>query len=33
MDGSGVVANVVGGGFALVLVVYLFYTLIRPEKF
>jgi K+-transporting ATPase KdpF subunit len=33
MGGSGVVANVVGGLLALALVVYLFYTLIRPEKF
>lgn len=33
MSGSGVIANVVGGVLALLLVVYLFYALLRPEKF
>lgn len=33
MSGAGVVANVVGGVIALLLLVYLFYALIRPEKF
>lgn len=33
MSGSGVLANVVGGGLALLLLVYLFVALIRPEKF
>jgi K+-transporting ATPase KdpF subunit len=30
---SGVVANVVGGVLALLLIGYLFVALIRPEKF
>ena len=33
MSGSGVLANVIGGVLALVLLVYLFVALIRPEKF
>jgi K+-transporting ATPase KdpF subunit len=33
VSGSGVIANAVGGILALLLVVYLFYALIRPEKF
>lgn len=33
MSGSGVVANVVGGVLALLLIVYLYVALIRPEKF
>ncbi|WP_204453019.1 K(+)-transporting ATPase subunit F [Actinokineospora baliensis] len=33
MSGTGVLANVVGGVLALVLVGYLVVALIRPEKF
>jgi K+-transporting ATPase KdpF subunit len=33
VNGTGVVANVVGGVLALALIVYLFIALIRPEKF
>ena len=33
MSGSGAVANIVGGVLALLLIVYLFVALIRPEKF
>ncbi|KAA2253600.1 K(+)-transporting ATPase subunit F [Solihabitans fulvus] len=33
MNGAGVLANVVGGVIALLLIIYLFYALIRPEKF
>ncbi|WP_253888083.1 K(+)-transporting ATPase subunit F [Actinokineospora diospyrosa] len=33
MSGTGVVANVVGGVLALVLIGYLFVALVRPEKF
>ncbi|TNC22458.1 K(+)-transporting ATPase subunit F [Amycolatopsis alkalitolerans] len=33
MNGTGLVANVVGGVLALGLIVYLFLALIRPEKF
>jgi K+-transporting ATPase KdpF subunit len=33
VSGTGVVANVVGGVLALVLIGYLFVALIRPEKF
>ncbi|PSL53211.1 K+-transporting ATPase KdpF subunit [Saccharothrix carnea] len=33
MNGIGVVANVVGGVLALLLIGYLFVALIRPEKF
>ncbi|MGH3875863.1 MAG: K(+)-transporting ATPase subunit F [Actinophytocola sp.] len=33
MSDVGVLANVVGGVLALLLIVYLFVALIRPEKF
>lgn len=33
MSGSGLLANLVGGGLALLLLIYLFIALIRPEKF
>lgn len=33
MSGTGVLANAVGGVIALLLIVYLFVALIRPEKF
>jgi K+-transporting ATPase KdpF subunit len=33
VSGTGVLANVVGGGLALLLIVYLFVALIKPEKF
>lgn len=33
MSGVGVLANVVGGLLALLLVIYLFVALVRPEKF
>jgi K+-transporting ATPase KdpF subunit len=33
VTGSGDVANVVGGVLALMLIIYLFVALIRPEKF
>ncbi len=33
MTGTGAVANVVGGVLALLLIVYLFVALVRPEKF
>jgi K+-transporting ATPase KdpF subunit len=33
MTGVGVLANVVGGVLALLLIIYLFVALIRPEKF
>lgn len=33
MNGTGIVANVVGGLLALGLIVYLFIALVRPEKF
>ncbi|MFB9904268.1 MULTISPECIES: K(+)-transporting ATPase subunit F [Pseudonocardiaceae] len=33
MSGTGLVANAVGGVIALLLIVYLFIALIRPEKF
>ncbi|WP_459719461.1 K(+)-transporting ATPase subunit F [Actinophytocola sp. KF-1] len=33
MSGSGVVANVVGGVLALLLIGYLFVALVRPERF
>jgi K+-transporting ATPase KdpF subunit len=33
VSGTGVVANVVGGVLALLLIVYLFVALVRPEKF
>ncbi|NGY63206.1 K(+)-transporting ATPase subunit F [Lentzea sp. NEAU-D13] len=33
MSGTGLLANAVGGVLALLLIVYLFVALIRPEKF
>jgi K+-transporting ATPase KdpF subunit len=33
VNGAGVVANVLGGVLALLLLVYLFVALIKPEKF
>jgi K+-transporting ATPase KdpF subunit len=33
VNGSGTVADVIGGVLALLLLVYLFVALIRPEKF
>ncbi|HEY0500841.1 K(+)-transporting ATPase subunit F [Kutzneria chonburiensis] len=33
MNGAGAVANVLGGVLALLLLVYLFVALIKPEKF
>ncbi|MFI9011597.1 K(+)-transporting ATPase subunit F [Actinosynnema sp. NPDC053489] len=33
MSGTGVVANVVGGVVALLLIGYLFVALVRPERF
>jgi K+-transporting ATPase KdpF subunit len=33
VSGAGVVANVVGGVLALLLIGYLFIALIKPEKF
>jgi K+-transporting ATPase KdpF subunit len=33
VNGTGVLANVLGGVLALLLIVYLFIALIRPEKF
>jgi K+-transporting ATPase KdpF subunit len=33
VSGTGLLANVVGGVLALLLIVYLFIALIRPEKF
>jgi K+-transporting ATPase KdpF subunit len=33
MSGAGTLANVIGGVLALMLIVYLFVALIRPEKF
>jgi K+-transporting ATPase KdpF subunit len=33
VSGTGLVANAVGGVIALLLIVYLFIALIRPEKF
>lgn len=33
MSSSGVLANVAGGVLALLLIIYLFAALIRPEKF
>lgn len=33
MNGAGLVANVLGGVLALLLLVYLFVALIKPEKF
>jgi K+-transporting ATPase KdpF subunit len=33
VNGAGLVANVLGGVLALLLLVYLFVALIKPEKF
>ena len=33
MTGAGVLANVVGGVLALLLIIYLFVALVKPEKF
>ena len=33
VSGTGVLANVVGGVLALLLIVYLFVALVKPEKF
>jgi K+-transporting ATPase KdpF subunit len=33
VTGSGTVANIIGGVLALVLFIYLFVALLRPEKF
>jgi K+-transporting ATPase KdpF subunit len=33
VNGTGLVANVLGGVLALLLLVYLFVALIKPEKF
>jgi K+-transporting ATPase KdpF subunit len=33
VSGTGLVANAVGGVLALLLIVYLFIALVRPEKF
>jgi K+-transporting ATPase KdpF subunit len=33
VSGAGVLANVVGGVLALLLIVYLFVALVKPEKF
>ncbi|HET6503485.1 MAG TPA: K(+)-transporting ATPase subunit F [Amycolatopsis sp.] len=33
MSGTGLIANLLGGLIALLLIVYLFYALFRPEKF
>ncbi|RZS39311.1 K+-transporting ATPase KdpF subunit [Herbihabitans rhizosphaerae] len=33
MSGTGALANTVGGVVALLLIIYLFVALIRPEKF
>lgn len=33
MTGVGVLANVIGGVLALLLIIYLFVALVRPEKF
>jgi K+-transporting ATPase KdpF subunit len=33
VNGAGVLANVLGGVLALLLLIYLFIALIRPEKF
>jgi K+-transporting ATPase KdpF subunit len=33
VNGAGELANIVGGVLALLLIVYLFVALIRPEKF
>jgi len=33
VSGVGVLANVVGGVLALLLIIYLFVALVRPERF
>jgi K+-transporting ATPase KdpF subunit len=33
VSGSGTLANIIGGVLALLLIIYLFIALIRPEKF
>jgi K+-transporting ATPase KdpF subunit len=33
VSGTGVLANVVGGVLALLLIIYLFVALVKPEKF
>lgn len=33
MSGTGVLANVIGGVLALLLIGYLFIALVKPEKF
>jgi K+-transporting ATPase KdpF subunit len=33
MSGTGVLANVVGAVLALLLIIYLFVALVKPEKF
>lgn len=33
LSGVGVLANVVGGVLALLLIIYLFVALVKPEKF
>lgn len=33
MSGTGALANIVAGVLALLLIVYLFVALVRPEKF
>jgi K+-transporting ATPase KdpF subunit len=33
VSGSGTLANFIGGVLALLLIIYLFIALIRPEKF
>jgi K+-transporting ATPase KdpF subunit len=33
VSGTGLLANAVGGVLALLLIIYLFIALIRPEKF
>jgi K+-transporting ATPase KdpF subunit len=33
VSGTGILANVIGGALALILLGYLLYALIRPEKF
>jgi len=33
VSGTGLIANLLGGLIALLLIVYLFYALFRPEKF
>lgn len=33
VSGTGVLANVIGGVLALLLIIYLFVALVKPEKF